>query len=183
MPTTLPMNGRVARVRLRGIPLICRDACGHATTARSARYRRSVSQDNVRGRVEAFVADFHRGWERAGKPPSSLIFDQAPVEAWAGELAVLVGAHFTTGASTGEEGVLSGRAAHDPSLETITEVKVGADRATVCSVIDNGSVPTYYEYHSSGWSRECQQQAWSGSCRSSSRSPTGPSRSGIGPAA
>jgi hypothetical protein len=105
-----------------------------------------VSQDDVRGRVEAFVADFHRGWERAGKPPSSLIFDQAPVEAWAGELAVLVGAHFTPGASTGEEGVLSGRAAHDPSLETITEVKVAADRATVCSVIDNGSVPTYYEY-------------------------------------
>ncbi|MEV0797838.1 DUF4241 domain-containing protein [Kribbella sp. NPDC050281] len=105
-----------------------------------------MTQDDVRARVEAFVSDFHRGWERAGKPPNSLSFDQALVEAWAGELAVLVGAHFTTGASTGEEGVLSGRAAHDPSLETITAVKVEADRATVCSVVANGSVPTYYEY-------------------------------------
>jgi hypothetical protein len=105
-----------------------------------------VSQDDVRARVEAFVADFHRGWERAGKPPSAVIFDRAPVEAWAGELAVLVGAHFTAGASTGEEGRLSGRPAHDPSLETITDVKVEADRATVRSVIENSSVATYYEY-------------------------------------
>ncbi|MEI8408589.1 MULTISPECIES: hypothetical protein [unclassified Kribbella] len=103
-----------------------------------------MSRDEVRGRVEAFVADFHRGWERAGRPPGSN-FEQAAV-AWAGELAVVVGAHFTTGASTGEEGVLSGSSAHDPSLETITEVKVEADRATVCSVVENGSVPTYYEY-------------------------------------
>lgn len=115
------------------------------TTARAARYRRSVSQGEVRARVEAFVAEFHRSWERAGKPPSSLRF-QASVEAWADELAALVGAHFTTGAGTGEEGVLSEPAAHNPSLETITEVKVEADRATVCTIINSGSVPTYYEY-------------------------------------
>ncbi len=96
-------------------------------------------------RVEAFVADFHRAWERAGKPPDSLNIDRA-VEAWTGELAVLVGAHFTAGAGIGEEGVLRGSAAHDPSLETITEVKVEADRATVRSVFDDSSMPTYYEY-------------------------------------
>ncbi len=99
----------------------------------------------MRVRVEAFVSDFHRAWELAGKPPSSLNFDHA-VEAWAGELAMLAGAHFTTGADIGEEGVLSGSAAHDPALETISEVNVEADRATVRSVTANGSVPTYYEY-------------------------------------
>ncbi len=39
-----------------------------------------------------------------------------------------------------------GRPAHDPALETITEVKVEADRATVRSVIANGSMPDYYKY-------------------------------------
>jgi hypothetical protein len=114
-----------------------------------------VSQDEVRARVKAFVADFHRSWERAGKPPRSLSFDQGPVDAWSRELTVLVGTHFTTGASAGEDGVLSGRAAHDPSLETITEVKVEADRATVRAVIENGSVPTYYEYR-----LVCDDERW-----------------------
>ncbi len=99
----------------------------------------------MRARVEAFVADFHGAWERAGKPPNSSTIDHA-VDAWRGELAVLVGAHFTAGASTGEENVLKGQAAHAPSLETITEVEVETDRATVRSVLGNGSMPTYYEY-------------------------------------
>ncbi|WP_405064458.1 DUF4241 domain-containing protein [Kribbella sp. NBC_01505] len=104
-----------------------------------------MNRDDVRARVEAFVADFHAAWERAGKPPSSLGSDHA-VDAWRGEQAVLVDAHFTPGASTGEENMLSGRPAHDPSLETITEVKVETDRATVRSVMGDGSMPTYYAY-------------------------------------
>ncbi|MFB6723492.1 DUF4241 domain-containing protein [Kribbella sp. NPDC056345] len=42
--------------------------------------------------------------------------------------------------------MLRGRAAHDPALETITEVEVETDRATVRSVSGDGSMPTYYEY-------------------------------------
>ncbi|TDD44810.1 DUF4241 domain-containing protein [Kribbella antibiotica] len=116
-----------------------------------------MSQTEVRARVEGFISDFHRSWERAGKPPSPSSLDQA-VEAWVGELAVLVGVHFTTGARTGEENVLSSHAAHDPALESITEVKVEADRATVGSVLD-GSMPTYYEYRlvcADGLWRICQ---------------------------
>ncbi|MET7278520.1 DUF4241 domain-containing protein [Kribbella sp. NPDC005582] len=99
----------------------------------------------MRARVEAFVTDFYRAWERTGKPPSASNIDQV-VEAWRGEPAVLVGAHFTAGASTGEENVLKGSAAHDPSVETITAVEVETDRATVRSVSGGGSMPTYYEY-------------------------------------
>jgi hypothetical protein len=69
-----------------------------------------------------------------------------PFEAWRGELAQLVDAHFTAGASTGDEGSLSGQPSHDPTLETITDVEVGGEQATVRSVLENGSVPTYYEY-------------------------------------
>ncbi|TDC27688.1 DUF4241 domain-containing protein [Kribbella albertanoniae] len=104
-----------------------------------------MNQDGVRARVEAFVADFHNAWERTGKPTNSSNIDQV-FEAWTGELAGIVDDHFTIGASTGGEGSLSSSAAHDPSLETITEVKVETDRATVRSVINHGSMPNYYEY-------------------------------------
>jgi hypothetical protein len=90
-------------------------------TASSAQYGQSVNHDEVRARVEAFVADFHRRWERAGRAPSGFTFDPAIFEAWTRELAELVAAHFTAGASTGAEGSLSGNPAHDPSSELITD--------------------------------------------------------------
>jgi len=104
-----------------------------------------VNQDDVRARVEAFIADFHAAWERAGKPTNASNISQV-FEAWTGELATLVDEHFTSGASTGGEGSLSSSAARDPSRETITEVEVDAHGATVRSVLADGSMPNYYEY-------------------------------------
>ena len=104
-----------------------------------------MSEGDVRARVEAFVADFYRCWQRAGWTPSGS-FDPVAFDAWRAELAELVSAHFTSGASTGEEGSLSSRPPHDPSLETLTEVNVEADHAMVRSVLQQDFVPTYYEY-------------------------------------
>jgi len=113
---------------------------------RPGQYGRAVSEVEVRARVEAFVADFCRRWERAGRMPSAFRLDPEVFDAWADELAELVDTHCTAGVRTGAEGSLSGNPAHDPATETITDVQVEEDRATVRSAIESGVIPTYYEY-------------------------------------
>ncbi|MHA7297343.1 hypothetical protein [Pseudarthrobacter sp. MDT3-1] len=101
-----------------------------------------MTQDEVRGRIEAFVADFHSRWQRSGKSPDMFAFDPAVFQAWADELADLVATHCTPGVRTGQEGALSSSPAHDPSAEQITEVEVDEDTATVRSVIQTAGTST-----------------------------------------
>jgi hypothetical protein len=70
------------------------------------------------------------------------------MEPWRRELAELVDSHGTAGMSTGAEGSLGSHPAHDPSTETITDIQVQADRATVRSVMDAGIGlgPSFHEY-------------------------------------
>ncbi|QDG66115.1 hypothetical protein NIBR502772_07740 [Pseudarthrobacter sp. NIBRBAC000502772] len=60
-----------------------------------------MAQDEVRGRIEAFVADFHTRWQRSGKSPG--MFASAP--------GVF-------------EGELSSSPAHDRSAEQTTVLEV-----------------------------------------------------------
>jgi hypothetical protein len=106
-----------------------------------------LAQDEVRGRVEAFVADFHTRWHRSGRSPGMSAFDPGVFETWAAELAERVGTHCTPGVGTGQEGALSSSPAHDPDAEQITDVEVDKDTATVRSVIQStGNTTYYYEY-------------------------------------
>ncbi|MCO4249541.1 DUF4241 domain-containing protein [Pseudarthrobacter raffinosi] len=106
-----------------------------------------MTQDEVRGRIEAFAADFHTSWQRSGKSPGMFAFDPGVFEAWAAELADLVATHCTPGVRTGQEGALSSSPAHHPSAEQITDVEVDEDTATVRSVIQTaGNTTFYYEY-------------------------------------
>lgn len=107
----------------------------------------AMTQDEVRGRIDAFVADFHSRWQRSGKSPGMFSFDLGAFETWAAELAELVATHCTPGVRTGQEGALSSSPAHDPAAEQITDLEVGENTATVRSVIQAaGSTPYYYEY-------------------------------------
>ncbi|MGX9899515.1 DUF4241 domain-containing protein [Arthrobacter sp. SA17] len=106
-----------------------------------------MTQDEVRSRIDTFVADFHTRWQRSGKSPGMFSFDLGAFEAWAAELADLVAAHCTPGVRTGQEGALSSSPAHDPAAEQITDVEVSEHTATVHSVIQSAGSPTYfYEY-------------------------------------
>jgi hypothetical protein len=106
-----------------------------------------MTQDEVRSRIEAFVADFHTRWQRSGKSPGMFSFDLGAFEAWAAELAELVATHCTPGVRTGQEGALSSSPAHDPAAEQITDVEVSEHTATVRSVIQSaGNTTYYYEY-------------------------------------
>ncbi|MGY4544483.1 hypothetical protein ACVWY0_004428 [Arthrobacter sp. UYNi723] len=115
-----------------------------------------MTQDEVRGRIQAFVADFHTRWQRSGKSPGMFAFDPGVFEAWAAELADLVATHCTPGVRTGQEGALSSSPAHHPSAEQITDVEVDEDTATVrhlgkltcasgvLTVLDLGSVDAHF---------------------------------------
>lgn len=106
-----------------------------------------MTQEEVRGRIEAFVADFHTGWQRSGTSPGMFSFDPAVFEAWAAELAGMVATHGTPGMRTGQEGALSSSPAHHPDAEQITDVELHEDTATVRSVMEAaGSTTHYYEY-------------------------------------
>jgi voltage-gated potassium channel Kch len=124
-----------------------------------------MTQDEVRGRIEAFVADFHTRWQRSGRSPGMVAFDPGAFQAWPGELAGMVafdpGAfeawateladlaaiHCTPGFRTGQEGALSSSPAHDPSAEQITDIEVDEETSTARSVIQTvGNTTYYYEY-------------------------------------
>jgi len=108
---------------------------------------RGMTQNEVRGRIEAFVSDFHTRWERSGKMPGMAAFDLGAFQAWAAELEELVATHCTPGVRTGQEGALSSSPAHDPAAEQITQIEVDEDTATVRAVIQAaGSAAFYYEY-------------------------------------
>ena len=106
-----------------------------------------MSQEEVRSRIEAFVADFHTRLQRSGKSPDTSAFDPRVFETWAAELAGLLATHCTPGMRTGREGALSSSPAHHPDAEQITGVEVSEDRATVRSVIQwAGNTTYYYKY-------------------------------------
>ncbi|MFJ6026973.1 DUF4241 domain-containing protein [Pseudarthrobacter sp. NPDC092424] len=107
----------------------------------------SVTRNEARARVEAFVADFHARWQRSGKSPDPSGFDPRVFETWAAELSGLLATHCTPGMRTGREGALSSSPAHHPGAEQITDVEVDEDTATVRSVIHGaGNNPYYYKY-------------------------------------
>ena len=101
---------------------------------------------NAQARIEAFIADFHQAWERAGWAGTDFSLDPDFSEAWRAELAQLVDSHCLPGTQTGEEGVLSSRPAHSPASESITEVIGHDDQASVRSVVEDGGRRTYFEY-------------------------------------
>ncbi|WP_458112319.1 DUF4241 domain-containing protein [Arthrobacter sp. R1-13] len=103
-----------------------------------------MTQDEVRSRIDAFVADFHTRWQRSGKSPGMFSFDPGAFQVWTGELAELVATHCAPGVRTGQEGALSSSPAHDPAAEQITDVEVAEDTATVRSVIQTAGNTTYY---------------------------------------
>ncbi|WP_309106297.1 DUF4241 domain-containing protein [Arthrobacter sp.] len=106
-----------------------------------------MTQDEVRSRIDAFVADFHTRWQRSGKSSDMFSFDLGAFEAWAAELADLVATHCTPGVRTGQEGALSSSPAHEPGAEQIADVEVSEHTATVHSVIHSaGKTTYYYEY-------------------------------------
>lgn len=102
--------------------------------------------DEIAARVEAFIADFHQRWERHGKPPIGFSFDRAIHQRWVRELSALIDVHGVPGGGTGVEGALPSPPAHDPACERITAVEVDGDEAAVRSIMDVGTLPTYYEY-------------------------------------
>src|SRR5688572_14736824 len=64
-------------------------------------------------RVEAFIRDYYRAWERAGKPDSTF-------EAWNAELAKLAAIYMVDdGAFALDEGGLAWPAHHDPEHEKV----------------------------------------------------------------
>lgn len=103
-----------------------------------------MTRNEARGRVEAFVADFHERWQRSGRQPDIGVFDFAAFQVWEGELAELASAHGVPGFRTGQEGALSSHPAHDPAGEQITDVEVDGGTATVRSVIQTAGNTTYY---------------------------------------
>jgi hypothetical protein len=108
----------------------------------------SPSSRAARQRVEAFIRDYHRAWERAGQPGGSF-------DAWNAELAKLAATHLVddTGFAL-DEGGLSRPAHHDPEHETIQDVAVDGDVAQVRTRV-GGISPSYYTYRvvraGSGW--------------------------------
>lgn len=104
-----------------------------------------MTHEQVRARVKAFVNDFHERWQRSGRMPTD--FTSRPsFEVWAAELEQLARTHGTAVFRTGVEGSFSSHPAHEPEAETITDVRVEAERARVRTEITSGGLPTYYEY-------------------------------------
>jgi len=99
----------------------------------------TAASDAARARVEAFISDYHRAWERAGQPGSSF-------EAWNAELATLAAAHMVDdGAFALDEGGLAWPAPHDPEHEKVRSVSVAGDTAWVRSRVSRDP-ERYYSY-------------------------------------
>jgi hypothetical protein len=93
----------------------------------------------VRKHVEAFIRDYYRAWERAGKPGSTF-------EAWDAERAALVTTYMVDeGAFALDEGGLGWPANHDPQQEEIRSVAVAGDLARVWSRVSR-SPQHFYNY-------------------------------------
>ena len=92
----------------------------------------------ARERVEAFIDDYYRAWERAGQLDSTF-------EAWDAELASLASTHMIDDAFVLGEGGLSWPAAHDPEHEKILSVSVTGDVAWVRSRMSHHS-ESFYTY-------------------------------------
>lgn len=104
-------------------------------------------QNEVREKIEAFIADFHARWQRSGTSPGMAAFDLGAFQAWEAELAELVSAHCVPGFRTGQEGALSSHPAHDPAGEQITDIEVDKGTATARSLIKTtGNTTYYYKY-------------------------------------
>ncbi len=105
-----------------------------ATSAPSTPHSRAAQKQ-----VEAFISDYYRAWERAGKPGSTF-------EAWKAELATLASRHMVDeGAFALDEGGLGWPANHDPDREQIRSVSVSGDLATVRSQVSN-TPERFYTY-------------------------------------
>lgn len=105
-----------------------------------------MTQDEVRGRIEAFVADFHTRWQRSGKSPDTSAFEPRVFETWAAELEDLFRTHYVPGMRPGPERALMSSPAHHPDAEQITDIEVDGDTATVRSVIHRAGNANYYRY-------------------------------------
>lgn len=106
----------------------------------------TMSELDVRARVTAFVADFHRAWQVAGRPPDRSSGERPDFDAWRTALDEVAAAHCTDGTRTGAEGSMGSHPDHSPD-ETVTAVAVddAAGTATVDTVLD-GVVASYYRY-------------------------------------
>lgn len=89
--------------------------------------------------VEAFIADFHQAWTRAGRPGGSF-------KEWKAEVAGLESAYLVRGATTGEEWALSSNPSHDPDDEDVTSVVVTGGTASVRTLLLSSQSEYYYEY-------------------------------------
>jgi hypothetical protein len=89
--------------------------------------------------VQAFIADFHEAWERAGHMGGSF-------EEWDSELAALASAYFVDGSAVGDEGALSSNPSHDPDDEDVTSVVVAGDTASVRTSLLSSQSERYYDY-------------------------------------
>ncbi len=93
----------------------------------------------VRERVEAFIDDYYRAWERAGHMGSTFA-------AWNAELAKLASTHMVDDSAFPlGEGGLSWPAAHDPEHEEVFSVSVTGDEALVRSRMSSQS-ESFYTY-------------------------------------
>jgi hypothetical protein len=89
--------------------------------------------------VEAFIRDYYRAWERAGKPGSTF-------EVWDAERAALATTYMVDeGAFALDEGGLGWPANHDPQQEEISSVSVTGDLALVQSEVRR-SPERFYSY-------------------------------------
>jgi hypothetical protein len=107
-----------------------------------------VSEDNVRARVLAFIADFREAWDLAHTEEAIRANPSGAMGAWRAELAGVAAVHCAPKVKTGEERTWTPRPAHDPVAEQITSLVVDGDRAMVRSSIDRmfGSLYKHYEY-------------------------------------
>lgn len=93
----------------------------------------------VRELVEAFIADFHEAWKRAGRPGGTF-------EEWDAELATLAARYVIAGGTTGDERALSSNPSHDPDDEAVTSAVVTGDKASVRTALLSSQSERYYEY-------------------------------------
>jgi hypothetical protein len=99
----------------------------------------SPDAEAARDRVEAFIEDYHRAWERAGKPDSSFA-------AWDAELDRLAATHLVDeGGFALDEGGLSLPANHDPGHEAVESVAM-EDGAAVVRTHTDVNAGSYYTY-------------------------------------
>lgn len=89
--------------------------------------------------VEAFVADFHEAWDRAGRFGGDF-------EEWDAELAALKSTYLVSGATVGDEGALSSTPSHHRDDEDVTSVVVTGDSASVRTSLLSSQSERYYDY-------------------------------------